>query len=140
MTSPASRAVLGGRAGVSAGEHPDRAAAFDAGPLWMRILPPVAMFAMGLWRITGPSYWRDEAATMTAVQRPFPEILRMMGNIDAVHGVYYMIIWAVVRLGGTGELVTRLPSAVAMACAAAAVAALGRRWCRRGPGSRPACC
>jgi mannosyltransferase len=127
MTSPASRAVLGGRAGVSAGEHPDRAAAFDAGPLWMRILPPVAMFAMGLWRITGPSYWRDEAATMTAVQRPFPEILRMMGNIDAVHGVYYMIIWAVVWLGGAGELVTRLPSAVAMACAAAAVGALGRR-------------
>jgi mannosyltransferase len=114
MTSPASRAVLGGRAGVSAGEHPDRAAAFDAGPLWMRILPPVAMFAMGLWRITGPSYWRDEAATMTAVQRPFPAILRMMGNVDAV-------------LGGAGELVTRLPSAVAMACAAAAVGALGRR-------------
>jgi 4-amino-4-deoxy-L-arabinose transferase-like glycosyltransferase len=108
-------------------EHPDRAAAFDAGPLWMRILPPVAMFAMGLWRITGPSYWRDEAATMTAVQRPFPEVLRMMGNVDAVHGVYYMIIWVVVRLGGAGELVTRLPSAVAMACAAAAVAALGRR-------------
>ncbi len=127
MTSPASRAVLGGRAGVSAGEYPDRAAAFDAGPLWMRILPPVAMFAMGLWRITGPSYWRDEAATMTAVQRPFPAILRMMGNIDAVHGVYYMIIWAVVWLGGAGELVTRLPSAVAMACAAAAVGALGRR-------------
>jgi mannosyltransferase len=127
MTPPASRAVLGGRAGVSAGEHQDRAAAFDAGPLWMRILPPMAMFAMGLWRITGPSYWRDEAATMTAVQRPFPEILRMMGNVDAVHGVYYMIIWAVVRLGGTGELVTRLPSALAMACAAAAVAALGRR-------------
>jgi mannosyltransferase len=127
MTSPASRAVLGGRAGVGAGEHPDRVAAFDAGPLWMRILPPVAMFAMGLWRITGPSYWRDEAATMTAVQRPFPEILRMMGNVDAVHGVYYMIIWAVVRIGGAGELVTRLPSAVAMACAAAAVGALGRR-------------
>jgi len=33
----------------------------------------------------------------------------------------------VVRLGGTGELVTRFPSALAMAGAAAAVAALGRR-------------
>jgi hypothetical protein len=127
MTQPAGRAVLGGRARVTAGENGGRAAALDAGPLWMRIVPPVAMFAMALWRITGPSYWRDEAATMTAVQRPFPEIVRMMGNVDAVHGVYYMIIWVVVRLGGTGELVTRLPSAVAMACAAAAVAALGRR-------------
>jgi mannosyltransferase len=127
MTPPVSRAVLRGRAQTTAGERADGASAFDAGPLWMRILPPVAMFAMGLWGITGPSYWRDEAATMTAVQRPFHELLRMMGNVDAVHGVYYMIMWVVVRLGGTGELVTRLPSAVAMACAAAAVAALGRR-------------
>ena len=127
MTPPASRAALGGRAQATAGKHADRAAAFDAGPLWMRLLPPVVMFVMGLWRITGPSYWRDEAATMTAIARPFHELLRMMGHVDAVHGVYYMIIWVVVRLGGNGELVTRLPSAVAMACAAAAVAALGRR-------------
>jgi mannosyltransferase len=127
MTPPVSRAVLGGHAQATPGEQADRASAFDPGPLWMRILPPVVMFVMGLWRITGPSYWRDEAATMTAVRRPFHELLRMMGHVDAVHGVYYMIIWVVVRLGGTGELVTRLPSAVAMACAAAAVAALGRR-------------
>jgi mannosyltransferase len=127
MTPPVSRAVLGGRAQTTAGDHADRAAAFDAGPLWMRILPPVVMFALGLWRITGPSYWRDEAATMTATARPFHELLRMMGHVDAVHGVYYMIIWVVVWLGGYGELATRLPSAVAMACAAAAVAALGRR-------------
>jgi mannosyltransferase len=127
VTPPVSRAVLGGRAQATAGEQADRASAFDPGPLWMRILPPVVMFGLGLWRITGPSYWRDEAATMTAVRRPFHELLRMMGNVDAVHGVYYMIIWVVVRLGGSGELVTRLPSAVAMACAAAAVAALGRR-------------
>ena len=84
MTQPAGRAVLGGRAPVTAGQSGERAAALDAGALWMRILPPVAMFAMGLCRITGPSYWRDEAATMTAVQRPFPEIVRMMGNVDAV--------------------------------------------------------
>jgi mannosyltransferase len=127
MTPPAGRAVLSGSGQTTGGEQPDRAAAFDAGPLWMRILPPVAMFAMGLWRITGPSYWRDEAATMTATARSFPALLRMMGHVDAVHGVYYMIIWVVIRLGGNGELATRLPSAVAMACAAAAVAALGRR-------------
>jgi mannosyltransferase len=127
MTQPAARMVLGSRARVTAGQNGGRAAALAAGPLWMRILPPVVMFAMGLWRITGPSYWRDEAATMTAVQRPFPEIVRMIGSVDAVHGVYYMIIWVLARLGGTGELVIRLPSAVAMACAAAAVAALGRR-------------
>jgi mannosyltransferase len=127
MTPPPGRAVLSRRAQQAAGQGEDRLAAFDAGPVWMRVLPAVVMLAMALWRITGPSYWRDEAATLTATARPFGELLRMMGHVDAVHGVYYMIIWVVVRLGGTGELVTRLPSAVAMACAAAAVAALGRR-------------
>ncbi len=127
MTPPVGHAVLSRRARVIAGRPGDHPGPFDAGPAWARILPPVVMLAMGLWRITGPSYWRDEAATLTATARPFGELLRMMGHVDAVHGVYYMIIWVVERLGGTGELVTRLPSALAMACAAAAVAALGRR-------------
>jgi mannosyltransferase len=38
-----------------------------------------------------------------------------------------MMMWADVRLAGTGELATRLPSALAMAAAAAGVAAIGRR-------------
>jgi mannosyltransferase len=93
----------------------------------MMALPPAVTFVIMLWGITGASYWRDEAATMSAAQRPFGNLLRTLGNIDAVHGAYYLIIWVMVRLGGTGELVTRLPSAVAMAGAAAVVAALGRR-------------
>src|SRR5262249_52896578 len=54
-------------------------------------------------------------------------LLRTLGNIDAVHGAYYLLLWVVVKRGGTGELATRLPSAVAMAVAAVAVAALGGR-------------
>jgi mannosyltransferase len=80
-----------------------------------------------LWGITGASYWRDEAATMSAAQRPLGNLLRTLGNIDAVHGAYYLLVWVMVKLGGTGELATRLPSAVAMAVAAVAVAALGGR-------------
>jgi mannosyltransferase len=120
--------VSGGRAagaGFKRGEA--RRAGFDAGPRWMMALPPVVTFVIMLWGITGASYWRDEAATMSAVQRPFGNLLQTLGNIDAVHGAYYLLIWVVVRLGGTGELVTRFPSALAMAGAAAAVAALGRR-------------
>jgi mannosyltransferase len=127
MTPPAGRVVLGGRAQAATGKPEPGATGYDAGPAWAWFLPPAVMLVLGLWGITGPSYWRDEAATMTAVGRPFAEVLRMMGHIDAVHGVYYMVIWVVVRLGGTGEVVTRLPSVLAMAGAAAAVAALGRR-------------
>jgi mannosyltransferase len=93
----------------------------------MLALPGAATLAITLWGITGASYWRDEAATLSAAQRPLGNLVQMLGNIDAVHGAYYLLIWVLVRLGGTGELVTRLPSAVAMAAAAVAVAALGGR-------------
>jgi len=89
--------------------------------------PPLVTLVAALWGITAPSYWRDEAATLVAVQRPFGQLLRMLGNVDAVHAAYYVMMWVVVRLGGTGELVTRLPSALAMAGAALAVAAIGSR-------------
>jgi len=87
----------------------------------------VVTLAVMLWGILRTSYWRDEAATLAAVRRPFGDLVGMLGNVDAVHGAYYMIIWAVVRLGGSSEAVTRLPSALAMAAAAAGVAAIGRR-------------
>ena len=44
-----------------------------------------------------------------------------------MHGAYYVVMWPIVRLFGPGELATRLPSALAMAVAAAAIFGLGRR-------------
>lgn len=93
----------------------------------MLVLPPVAALALMIWGLAGPSYTPDESATMSAVHRSFPELVRMLGNIDAVHGLYYMLMWVVVRVVGTGELATRMPSALAMAVAVAATVAIGRR-------------
>lgn len=120
-------AVLDRQAGQAASAPRNRPGRGVAGQLWVRAVPPAAMLALTLWRIQSPSYWRDEGATLAAVQRPFGELIRMLGNVDAVHGAYYMIIWVVVRFGGTGEFATRLPSALAMTVAAAGVAAIGRR-------------
>jgi mannosyltransferase len=117
--------VPAGQAGAQDGGA--RRRGLDAGSWWVLALPPVLTFVIMLWGITGASYWRDEAATMSAAQRPLGNLLRTLGNIDAVHGAYYLLIWVMVHVGGSGELVTRLPSAVAMACAAAAVVAIGRR-------------
>ncbi len=73
---------------------------FAAGPLWTRAVPPAVTLAVMMWGIQGSSYWRDETATLSAVQRPFGALISMLGNVDAVHGAYYMIIWVVVvRLG-----------------------------------------
>jgi mannosyltransferase len=132
VTSPSPQPVVAsgqpaGAASAASAQGEGPRAGFDAGPRWMMALPPAVTFVIMLWGITRDSYWRDEAATMSAAQRSFGNLLRTLGNIDAVHGAYYVIIWIAVQLGGTGELVTRLPSALAMAGAAAAVAALGRR-------------
>src|SRR5258708_29087608 len=93
----------------------------------MLALPGAATLVITLWGITGASYWRDEAATLSAAQRPLGNLLRTLGNIDAAHGAYYLLIWVMVKLGGTGELMTRLPSAVAMAVAAVGAAPPGGR-------------
>jgi mannosyltransferase len=82
---------------------------------------------VGLYKITGPSFTRDESATLAAVHRSFPQLVSMLGHVDVVHGAYYALIWVVVRIGGSGELALRLPSAIAMAIAAAMVTLLGRR-------------
>jgi mannosyltransferase len=135
VTSPSTPPVVSG--GQAAGTRPAGGRGWraelsarlgrNAGPAWLMAIPPLATFVIMVWGIHGPSYWRDEAATLSAAQRPFGNLLRTLGNIDAVHGAYYVLIWVMVRIGGTGELVTRLPSAVAMAVAAVAVTALGRR-------------
>jgi mannosyltransferase len=100
---------------------------YDPGPVWMRVAPPVVALGAVLAGIGSPSLWRDEAATLAAVQRPFGAMLAMLGHVDAVHGLYYSLMWLVSRLAGTGEIAMRLPSALAIAVAAAATAALGRR-------------
>lgn len=95
--------------------------------MWARLLPPLAGLVVYLWGITTPSFWRDEAATIAAVQRPYPDLLAMLGHVDAVHGLYYSIMWPLVHLFGPSELVLRLPSALASVVAVVFVAAIGRR-------------
>jgi mannosyltransferase len=94
---------------------------------WLWLVPPAVTLTVTVWGIRGASYWRDEAATMAAVQRPFGALIRMLGHVDAVHGSYYLLIWGVVRMAGTGELATRLPSALVMAAASSGISAIGRR-------------
>jgi len=95
--------------------------------MWARWLPPVVAFLACLWGITTPSYWRDEAATIAAIKRPLGDLIAMLGNVDAVHGAYYLMMWPIEHVLGSGALVLRLPSAVAVAVGAAAVAAIARR-------------
>jgi mannosyltransferase len=106
--------------------------------VWCRALTPavpalVTLLIVG-WRLTGASYWRDEAATVSAVRRPLPSLLRMLTNVDAVHGAYYLIMWPVAKVAGTGEVAMRLPSVVATAATAALITLIGARLVSRRAG------
>lgn len=111
----------------SASVGPDQSPAYQAGPILAQWLPPAVAFIVCLWGITAPSYWRDEAATISAVKRPLGDLIAMLGNVDAVHGAYYLMMWPIEHVLGSEALVLRLPSAVAIAVGAAAVAATARR-------------
>lgn len=114
------------------GRLAERAAPRRAGVRWsrpdpVRLVPALVTLVIGAWDLGTPSYWRDEAGTLDALARPVPALLRMLTNVDAVHGAYYLLMWPLVHTFGTTEVVLRLPSLLAMTTAAAGVAVLGRR-------------
>ncbi len=127
-SSPSSVGRQGPISGVQApAEQRGPADVATASAPWLWAVPAFVTLAVTLWAIRTPSYSVDETFTMSAVQRPFGALLRMLAHVDAVHGAYYVALWPLVRLFGAGELVARLPSAVGMSVAAAAVFGIGRR-------------
>jgi len=74
-------------------------------PAWSLIAGPAVTLAMMLWGLTAPAYWGDEADSVSAVSRSLPQLLRMLRHVDAVHGLYYLTLWPVTRVLGTGHSV-----------------------------------
>jgi mannosyltransferase len=79
---------------------------------------------LGSWN---PSYWGDEAATVVSANRPIGVLLAELGNIDAVHGLYYLAMHFWIGLFGASELSTRAPSAIAVGLLVAGTVVLGAR-------------
>jgi mannosyltransferase len=94
------------------------------------VIPAVAELAVGGYRLGGASLWRDEAYTLDAAKRSNGQILALLGNQDAVHGPYYLVMHVVVGILGTSGAAIRLPSLLGMSVAAGCTAALGRRLAR----------
>ena len=75
-----------------------------------------------------PSVWFDEAATIAATARTWPQLFQMLGGIDAVHGVYYAAMHVWFDLVGYSPVTLRLPSAAATGLAAALLLLLVRQF------------
>lgn len=82
-----------------------------------------------------PSFWYDEAATISAsYSRPLIALWQMLGDVDAVHGLYYVLMHGWFTIAPPTEFWSRVPSGLAVGVAAAGVVVLGRQLSSGGVG------
>jgi mannosyltransferase len=88
--------------------------------------------AISLAGAARPSFWYDEAATISAsYSRSLGQLWRMLGNVDAVHGLYYLLMHGWFQIFPPTEFWSRAPSGLAIGGAAAGVVVLGRQLSSR---------
>jgi mannosyltransferase len=101
-----------------------------------RLLDPLAVALLtavvGAAGASHPSLWFDESATISAAaSRSLPELWRMLGHIDAVHGLYYLLMHGWFAVFPPTEFWARVPSCVAVGIAAAGVVVFGKQFLPR---------
>jgi mannosyltransferase len=113
---------------------------------WLRPLPArldpvmvaVLAVAVSLAGASRPSFWYDEAATISAsYSRSLPELWPTLGHIDAVHGLYYLLMHGWFSVFPPTEFWSRVPSGLAIGGAAAGLVVLAKRF---SPRSVALCC
>ncbi|OBI82022.1 glycosyltransferase family 39 protein [Mycobacterium sp. 1245805.9] len=111
---------------MSASDTRESGQAFD--PLVVGLLAA----AISLAGAARPSFWYDEAATISAAySRSLGQLWQMLGNVDAVHGLYYLLMHGWFQVFPHTEFWSRAPSGLAVGGAAAGVVVLGRQFSSR---------
>ncbi|WP_186243008.1 mannosyltransferase [Mycobacterium simulans] len=97
-----------------------------------RRLDPVAIAVLATaisaaWA-SRPSLWFDEGATISAsASRTLPELWKLLGHIDAVHGLYYLLMHGWFAIFPPTEFWSRVPSSLAIGAAAAGVVVFAKQ-------------
>jgi mannosyltransferase len=88
--------------------------------------------AVSLSGAARPSFWYDEAATISAsYSRSLGQLWQMLSNVDAVHGLYYLLMHGWFQVVPPTEFWSRVPSGLAVGGAAAGVVVLGKQFSTR---------
>ncbi|TAL44327.1 MAG: hypothetical protein EPN91_04620 [Salinibacterium sp.] len=113
----------------------ETAPAFENGTTPARWRLPLALggfgFATAFAGSWVPSFWGDEAASVMSAERSLPSLFRMLGHVDAVHGLYYLFLHFWIGAFGASELSVRLPSALAVGVLVAGTFVLARTLASR---------
>lgn len=133
----------GGAAPASSGAHPGggrpwlwRAADRPAWPAALLALVGVVETLPSLGR---PSFWFDEAATLSASRRPLGALWHLCLHQDAVLGAYYVVMHGWIRVFGASEVSVRTPSLLAYAVTIHLTVLLGWRLLGRRAGLVAGC-
>ncbi|HTY31340.1 hypothetical protein [Mycobacterium sp.] len=101
------------------------------------LIAAFAAVVSGAWACR-PSLWFDEGATISAsANRTLPELWKLLGHIDAVHGLYYLLMHGWFAIFPPTEFWSRAPSALAVGAAAAGVTVFTKQFV---PGRATAAC
>ncbi|OBF21857.1 hypothetical protein A5725_13060 [Mycobacterium kubicae] len=91
------------------------------------VIGVLAAVISGAWA-SRPSLWFDEGATISAAaSRTVPELWKLLGHIDAVHGFYYLLMHGWFAIFPPTEFWSRVPSSLAIGAAAAGVVVFTRQ-------------
>lgn len=92
----------------------------------------LATVVSGAWA-SRPSLWFDEGATISAsARRTLPELWNLLGHIDAVHGLYYLLMHRWFAIFPPTEFWSRVPSSLAIGAAAGGVVVFAKQFSGRG--------
>lgn len=101
-------------------------------PVRGRVRDPLAIALLaavisGAWA-SRPSLWYDEGATISAsASRTLPELWKLLSHIDAVHGLYYLLMHGWFAIFPATEFWSRVPSALAIGAASAGVVVFAKQ-------------
>jgi mannosyltransferase len=99
---------------------------------WDPLIVGVLAAAVSLGGAGRPSFWYDEAATISAsYSRSLGQLWQMLSNVDAVHGLYYLLMHGWFQIFPPTEFWSRAPSGLAVGGAAAGLVVLGRQFSSR---------
>jgi mannosyltransferase len=138
--APAQPADAGPGTGTGSAPPPGRlsrpASAVRRRNLLVSVIPAAVALVVGGYELGSPSLWRDEAYTKDAIGRSLGQLFAMLAHQDAVHGAYYVLMYAITPVIGTSTTALRVPSLIAMVIATGFTAAVGRRAALLARGTR----
>jgi len=90
---------------------PAQAAPRDRRPLVA--LAAITALALALRLVATRGLWLDEATSVTQAQLPLNGLLDSLRTSDVHPPLHHLVLWAIVHLFGTGQMVVRAPSILA---------------------------